>query len=241
VARKNERENQRRAVAEQLRKQQQRKERQRSMVILGVCIAIVIGLLAAALIPYVQNQRAEAKAEGTPVSDLGVSESAAKCDPVKTEDATGSGDHINAPTKIPYGQSPPAFGSHWPNYLQGSELRSFYTEQDRPEVERLVHSLEHGHTILWYDETVQPGTDAYEDIQAIARKFDPETDKFMAAPWSKDDGGSFPSGKHVVLAHWTGPEEQKGATQYCAAASGAVVESFMSDYPASSAPEPNAP
>ena len=104
-----------------------------------------------------------------------------------------------------------------------------------------MHSLEHGHTILWYDETVKPGTDAYKDIQAIAKKYDPETDKVMAAPWNESDGGSFPSGKHVALTHWTGPEDQKGATQYCEAPSGAVVASFVKDYPPSNAPEPGAP
>ena len=240
MAKKNKRDNQRRAVAEQLRKQQQRKERQRSMLILGVCIAIVVGLLAAALIPYIKNQRAEAKAEGTPVQDLGVSASAASCDPPETEDAQGSGEHIDTGTKIPYGQAPPAFGSHWPNFLQGSEIRNFYTESDRPEVERLVHSLEHGHTILWYDETVKPGTDAYKDVEAIAKKF-PVGDYFIAAPWNKSDGGSFPSGKHIALTHWTGPENQKGATQYCGAPSGSVVNSFMEKYPADNAPEPGAP
>ena len=56
----------------------------------------------------------------------------------------------------------------------------------------MVHSLEHGHTILWYDDTVKPGTDAYKDVQAIAKKFDAETDKFMAAPWKSSDGKSFP-------------------------------------------------
>lgn len=240
MAKKTERDN-RRAIAEQLRKQQQRKERQRSFLILGACVVVVIGLLAAAVIPYVQDQRAKAKAEGTPIADLGVSESAAGCDPVKTEDASGSGQHINAPTKIPYSQAPPAFGKHWPNYLQGSELRSFYTEQDRPEIERLVHSLEHGHTIIWYDETVKPGSKTYKDIQAIAGKFDAETDKVMAAPWNKSDGGSFPSGKHVATTHWTGPEDQKGVTQYCAKASGKVIGDFIDDYPAGNAPEPGAP
>jgi Protein of unknown function (DUF3105) len=241
VAKRNERENQRRAVAEQLRKQQQRKERRRSLVILGACIVVVVGLLAAALVPYIKDQREKSKAEGTPVAQLGVSKSAADCDPVKTVDASGSGQHINPPKKINYPAAPPAFGPHWPNYLQGSELRSFYAENDRPEIERLVHSLEHGHTILWYDETVKPGTQAYKDVQAIGAKFNPETDKFMAAPWNASDGGSFPSGKHVALTHWTGPNKQKGATQYCAAPSGAVVDAFMKEFPASSAPEPAAP
>ena len=37
-----------------------------------------------------------------------------------------------------------------------------------------MHSLEHGHTILWYDDTVKPGTEAYDDIQPIAEKFGPD-------------------------------------------------------------------
>ena len=109
------------------------------------------------------------------------------------------------------------------------------------EIERLVHSLEHGHTILWYDETVKPGTDAYKYVQQIADKFDPETDKFMAAPWNTSDGGSFPSGKHIAFTHWTGPDKQKGETQYCKAPSGGALGTFMKKSPASSAPEPAAP
>ena len=236
---KNERDS-RRARAEQLRQEQARKERRRSLLILGACVAVVLGLLGTAVFVYVNDLQEQKKAEGTPLPDLGVETSAADCDPVKKADANGSGDHIDPPTKIPYPDAPPAFGPHWGNFLQGSEIRSFYTVADRPEVERLVHSLEHGHTILWYDDTVKSGTEAYKDVQAIAGKFD-EGDKFIAAPWTKDDGGSFPSGKHVALTHWTGPENQEGITQYCAAPSGAVVEKFMKDYPASSAPEPNAP
>ena len=88
---------------------------------------------------------------------------------------------------------------------------------------------------------MKPGTDAYKLVQAIAKKFNPETDKFMAAPWNTSDGGAFPTGKHIALTHWTGPTGQKGVTQYCAAPSGAVVKTFMKDNPASSAPEPAAP
>jgi hypothetical protein len=239
VAKKIEREN-RRAIAEQLRKEQQRKERRRSLLILGVCVLVVVALLGSAVYVYAKDQAEQKQAEGTPLADLGVKESAAGCDPVKEQDASGSGQHINPPQKIPYEQAPPAFGPHWPNYLQGSEIRSFYTRSDRPEIERLVHSLEHGHTILWYDETVEPGTDAYKDVQAISKKFD-AAGYFMAAPWNKSDGGSFPSGKHIALTHWTGPEDQKGVTQYCEAPSGAVVKKFTDDYPPSNAPEAGSP
>jgi hypothetical protein len=232
--------NERRAIAEQMRKEQARKERTRGFLILGASVVVVIGLLAAALIPYLRDVREERRAAGTPLGELGVTESAAQCDPVTKVKATGNNDHIDPPQKIPYPAAPPASGPHWGNFLQGSEIRPFYSVDDRPELERLVHSLEHGHTILWYDETVKPGTEAYESVQAIAKKFD-ETDKFMAAPWTSDDGGSFAEGKHVALTHWTGSENQQGVTQYCSAPSGAVLEQFMEDYPAGDSPEPNAP
>ncbi|MCW2820062.1 MAG: hypothetical protein JWR42_2849 [Marmoricola sp.] len=233
--------NDRRAVAEQLRKSQASQEKRRSLLILGACVVVVLGLLAAAVIPYVKQRSADAKAQGSSLASIGVSASAAKCEPVKKEKATGNNQHLNPGTKIPYKDAPPSSGPHWGNFLQGSELRSLYTTKDRPEVERLVHSLEHGHTILWYDDTVKPGTDAYQTVKSIAAKFDAENDYFMAAPWEKTDGASFPSGTHVALTHWTGPQDQQGITQYCGAPSGAVLSTFMKAYPKGDAPEPGAP
>jgi hypothetical protein len=240
VAKKNERDN-RRAIAEQMRNEQKRKERTRSLLILGGCVAIVVGLLGSAIFVYVKDQREARKAAGTPLADLGVSTAAASCDPVKKEKATGNNNHVDPGTKIPYDAAPPSSGPHWGNFLQGSEIRSFYSVEDRPEIERLVHSLEHGHTILWFDDTVKAGTPSYKAVKAIAAKFEDGSDKFMSAPWTSSDGGSFPEGKHIALTHWTGPEDQQGITQYCEGVSGAVLEKFMDEYPASSAPEPNAP
>ncbi|MEO7421214.1 MAG: DUF3105 domain-containing protein, partial [Ornithinibacter sp.] len=234
MAKKTERDN-RRAIAEQMRKEQARKERRRSVLILGGSVVVVLGLLAAAVIPYVKNVREERKAAGTPLADFGVSASAAKCSPVTKKKATGNNNHLDVNQKIPYPDAPPASGPHWGNFLQGSELRPFYTTSDRPPVERLVHSLEHGHTILWYDDTVTQGSKSYQDLKTIADKLGTDA-YFMVAPWTASDGAQFPSGKHLALTHWTGPRNQEGVTQYCAAASGSAVESFTKDYPASNAP-----
>jgi hypothetical protein len=239
VAKKTERDN-RRAIAEQMRKQQARKERQRSLLILGGCVVVVLGLLGSAVFVYAKDQREQNKAAGTPLADLGVSKAAAKCEPVKKVDASGNGTHITIGKPIKYAQSPPSYGPHWANFLQGSEIRNFYTASDRPEIERMVHSLEHGHTILWYDaDTVKPGTDTYKLVKTISEKFDAE-DYFMAAPWSAKDGGAFPEGMHVALTHWTGPEKQEGVTQFCAAPSGSVVKKFTDTYKPDNAPEPGA-
>jgi hypothetical protein len=235
VAKKNARDNERRAIVEQLRKEQARKERTRSFAILGVCVVIVIGLLAAALIPYIKSQKEKDK----PLADVGAAQSAAACSPIQTKTATGNQDHVTPGTKVNYPDAPPSFGKHWGNFLTGSEIRSMYTTSDRPEVERLVHSLEHGYSILWYDATVKKGTTAYDDVVALSQKL-PVGKKFIAAPWTSSDGNSFPSGKHVALTHWTGPDDQKGVTEFCGKPSGAVVSTFMKRYPEGDAPEPGA-
>jgi hypothetical protein len=242
VAKKSAREIERRARVEQMRREQARKERTRSLAILGGCVVVVVGLLAAALVPYIKNQREESRLAGTPVSNLGVSTAAASCSSVTTKDANGSGQHLPIGQSIPYTDAPPSFGPHWANYLQGSEIRPFYTAADRPQVERLVHALEHGHTILWYDATLKASSAGFKQVQQIADRLGTSS-YFIAAPWtSKDEGGkSFPSGKHIALTHWTGPSNQKGETEYCAQPSGAVVSAFMKKYPKDDAPEPGLP
>ncbi|MGO4255844.1 DUF3105 domain-containing protein [Marmoricola sp. RAF53] len=240
MAKKNPKNTERRALVEQMRQEQARKERRRSMLILGGCIVVVLGLLAAALVPYLKDQHDKNVIAGKGVDQIGATKSAAGCDAIVTKSAQGSGQHKTTGVPLTYDDAPPAFGPHWPNYLQGSEIRSFYSPDDRPEKERLVHSLEHGHTIYWYDETITKGSQEYQDLEDIASKFS-GNDYFMTAPWTKADGGSFPEGKHVALTHWTGPDNQKGVWQYCAKPSGEVVKDFTTKYQPDNAPEPGAP
>ena len=236
MAKKNPKTNERRALVEQMRQDQDRKERRRSQLILGACIVVVLGLLAAALVPYLKDQREEIRVQGLELSKVGVPESEAGCADVSTKSAEGAGNHEPIGTDIQYPDAPPAFGPHWPNFLTDVERKNFFTVADAPEVERMVHSLEHGHTLFWYDDTVKEGTESYKDLQAIAMKF-ADDPFFNILPWTKADGQPFPDGKHVALTHWTGPENQKGVWQYCAKPSGEVVSSFVKEYPRTNAPE----
>lgn len=245
MAKKNAQNAERRAIAEQMLKDQKRAERRRSTLILGGCIVLVIGLLSAALIPYIKDQRAGKVLSETAVAKLGVAESAAACDPIVEKSANGSGQHEVAPTRISYPDAPPSFGKHWGNFLQGSEIRNFYSEGDRPEVERLVHSLEHGYNILWYDATVADDKEQVEVLEAIADKYDGK--KFIVAPWNTSDGAAFPEGKHVALTHWYADPEnisdqskQKGITRYCGETSGEVIADFTKKYTEAASPEPGA-
>ena len=241
----------RRAVVEQLRREQQRKERRQGLLVLGIALVLGIGIVAFASIKLVQaNQLANRD-----LSAIGQSSDAAACQPPITHKPQGTersgvnGNHVTIGQPIHYRYAPPAFGQHWPNYLTGTELRSFYSTADAPPLERLVHSLEHGYTILWYDDTIAKDSKALADVRAIAAKFDNPvslSQHFIAAPWTTTDGPAMPGGAHVALTHWSrggthgNPSGQIGVWQYCSGVSGSAVSQFRKDYPPPDAPESGA-
>lgn len=234
----------RRARVEEMRRAQQRKERRQGLLVLGAAVTVGALIIGVAVWQYLE---AESDASGG-LAAIGVPASEAGCQDVTTKPAQGNNDHRPEGERILYEESPPAAGPHWGQYLTGSQIRKFWTTDDRPPVERLVHSLEHGHTILWYDETIAQDDEALDEVEAIAQRFTGtgNADKFMAAPWTEADGQPFPDDTHVALTHWSmggtngNPEGQLGVWQYCSEVSGEVVEDFMSDYPAEDSPEPNA-
>ncbi len=236
----------RRAVVEQLRRQQQRAERRRTVVVLSACLVVALLIIGAAAIPLLRKNAQQAK----PLAELGVSASSAGCQKIVTRKATGNQDHKPEGTVIDYPDAPPAFGPHYPT--PAPLTRKFYTAKDRPRIESVVHNLEHGYTLLWYDDTVAKNKDQLAVVKAIAAKFKgtKQTDKFIALPWTAKDGKAFPSGTHIALTHWSAGgaaasaagevAQQKGIWQYCARPSGETVTTFTKDYPYSDSPEPSA-
>jgi hypothetical protein len=233
----------RRAVVEQLRRDQQRAERRRTIVVVAVCAVVALVIIGLAAVPLLKQHRAASGALG----DLGASASAAGCRAVVTRKATGNQEHRPEGTAISYPDAPPADGPHYPT--PAPITRKFYTAGDRPQVPYVVHNLEHGYTLLWYDDTVAEDSDQLAAVKGIAAKFSgsKQTDKFIALPWTSKDGKAFPSGTHVALTHWsaggtgvTAVAKQRGVWQYCAAPSGAAVRDFTTKYPSSDSPEPGA-
>lgn len=144
--------------------------------------------------------------------------------------------HVRPGTRVEYPISPPAFGPHWGNYLEGQEIRGFYTVEDRPPVERLVHSLEHGYTILWYaTDTDQLDTD---QLRALSSRHPVGDSRLIIAPWTPQDGDAFPAG-NVALTHWRA--DGTGVWSYCDQASAAAVAAFLEEFPIQDSPEPLAP
>ena len=115
-----------------------------------------------------------------------------------------------------------------------------------------MHNLEHGYTILWYDETIADDADKLNEIEGIANKLRHDSNnrryKFIAAPWTSDDekeSGKFPEGQHIAFTHWSagGRRDRHASRRRLAVllrAQRRGAEDFMKDYPYTDSPEPDA-
>lgn len=236
----------RQAVIDAIRSQQSKSENRRGKVIVGVCVLVAVLIVGAAALKPVKDWYDLRTYDSVSLGEIGAKASA--CQKVDTKKADGNQDHVEPGTPVNYPDAPPAFGSHWS--VWDSMDRKLYTTTDRPDLGELVHNLEHGFTILWYDETIADSPEKMDELRGIASKLQGTTnlrDKFKAVPWTSKDGKAFPKGQHVAFTHWSvggaggsDPSKQVGVWQYCSSVSGAGLETFMEDYPYMDSPEPNA-
>ena len=238
----------RRETVEQMRREAQRAERKRTLLVVAACGAVALLIVGLAGWTLYKNDQEAGRFAGLDLEAVGVPANAAGCSPVNVAPANGSGRHVPETKAVVYDQAPPSFGPHYgPTAPFG---RTFYSPDDRPLLGNLVHNLEHGYTILWYDDTLAEDSAAMATLEAIGAKAAGEqkytAGKFIVAPYTSDDAGSFPEGKHVALTHWSAtfedglPVNQEGVTQYCSKVSGEVVADFVQANPFTNSPEPNA-
>ena len=148
---------------------QKKAERRRLFVVIGACVAVVaiIGAAVAWAIIGEQNKKDEA------LANISGDVAAASCDPVTNDPASGSSDHVGPGTnqadvtKIQYATVPPSSGKHFAAPAVDSPPR-LHGRRRAPQIETLVHNLEHGYTILWYDRSVEKEQAA--SFQALATK-----------------------------------------------------------------------
>lgn len=234
----------RQAVIDSVRKEQQRAERGRGLALVGVSVLIGLLIIGAAAFKPIKDWYDLRAYAGKSLSDIGAA--ADVCQDPTTKPAEGNQDHVDVGTPLTYEDAPPAFGRHW-NMWDGMD-RKLYTESDRPELGELVHNLEHGYTIVWYDETVADDTAMMDDLRGMSTKLEGTDNlrhKFKAVPWTSEDGKAFPDGQHIAFTHWsmggvgaTDHSKAVGVWQYCSAPSGVALEQFMEDYPYMDSPEP---
>ncbi|MDQ4054732.1 MAG: DUF3105 domain-containing protein [Actinomycetota bacterium] len=220
----------------------------RRQVVVVVAFALIV--IAAAGLVWLEtcedNQPADtAVAQEATNDNPAVSEP--DCRSVLRVPAGEDGDHIDdEPITYP---APPSFGDHRSHWQV--RAASFYDVDSRPDVAVLVHNLEHGYNILWYDQTVADDEDALALVREIADGYagldgapDPATG-FIAAPWTAGDGDAFPAGMHYALTHWYADphdrtrsrSDEVGLTRYCADVNAETVQSWMDHYPLTNAPE----
>jgi hypothetical protein len=238
----------RREMVAQMRLEAQRAERRRTLLVVAVCAGVALLIVGLAGWTLYQDNQEKERVAGQGLAALGVPATQAGCSPVAEKTATGASQHEPEGTAIGYDQAPPAYGPHYAATAPFG--RTFYTSRDRPALGNLVHNLEHGYTILWYDDTLAEDSKLKITLEAIADKAAADekstAGKFIVAPYTGDDPGTFPAGKHVALTHWSATFEngqlvdQQGVTQYCAQPSGEVVADFIAANPYTSSPEPNA-
>jgi hypothetical protein len=236
-------------IAEMQQQQKAREKRVRTQIIAG-CGALLLVLVAVVAFAVVDAGK---KAPDVAITAIGVPASAASCDPVTTDKAGGNGSHVGPgtdtpnTTKVKYDTVPPSNGPHFisPAVSNG---RNFYTATDRPRIETLVHNLEHGYTVLWYDVTAGNAKKAeLQQLADVANKTDWASNKFIVSAWDPSYG-ALPAGKKFALSHWSAtlaPDKasvasQAGHRQLCGELSGEVVKAFIVKFPRTSAPEPNA-
>ncbi|WP_114422249.1 DUF3105 domain-containing protein [Nocardioides houyundeii] len=235
----------RRAVIDDLRNKQRSAERRKNGMIVGVAVTMGVLIIGAAAYKPITDAMDLREYKDKNLSAIGAK--ASVCQEVETKSATGEQDHVEPGTPIDYPDAPPAFGQHY--NVWDSIDRKFYTD-DRPDVGELVHNLEHGYTLMWYDETVAGDEEQMDALRGLASKFDNDSNlrnKFKAVPWTSEDGAAFPKGQHIALTHWsiggagnTDTSKHVGVWQYCSEPSGEALEKFMLDYPYMDSPEPNA-
>jgi hypothetical protein len=240
----------RREKVEQLRKQARAAERRRTMTVLAVCVVVALVIVGAAGYKIYQDHQEKSRLASANLTAIGQAAAAAGCGSIQEADASGQGQHTTDP--VDYAVVPPPFGAHNPTPDQSG--KHFYTADDRPPVEVLVHNEEHGWTIVWYDESIADNGSQMKLLQATAGKFDALGDAFTShliiAPWTKEDGDGkqIPGGKHIAFTHWSihqpnfdaskfKQDPSWGESQYCDSFSGDALSTFMKKFPYDDAPE----
>ena len=242
----------RQAKIDQIRSKQKGAERRRGMMIVGVCVVIAVLIVGAAAYRPIMQWWELRQFNDLDLAAIGVP--ASECQDVIEKAADGNQEHVQTGTPVQYEDAPPAFGAHWneSGVAPAPMERKLYSADDRPELESLVHNLEHGYTILWYDETIANDDEAMTELRAIADKLAGTSNlrtKYIAAPWTSEDanGKKFPDDQHIALSHWsaggsgtTDASKQLGVWQYCPTVSGEALSDFMIKYPYTDSPEPGA-
>lgn len=225
----------RRARLDEIKKTQKAAQRKRTLLTAGIGLGAGVLILGGAGAYIVADQ--SNKPSNKSFSEFGVAAADAGCTDVQTSATSGGNEHVT--TSVDYATSPPSSGPHNPQWIgyPGGPSQHFFSVDEAPAVENVVHNLEHGHNVVWYLPTLPE--DQVDTLRDLADKISDDTDtyKFLVVPWDTSKG-DFPEGKNIGMSHWGKTE---GSVQHCATVSGEAISSFVDAHPSSDSPEPNTP
>ncbi|HEX2039814.1 MAG TPA: DUF3105 domain-containing protein [Acidimicrobiales bacterium] len=187
------------------------------VAVVVLAVLVVVGMLAG-------DRDGGDGDEAAEVVALGVTPEEAGCGPVEHERPVPPGPpHRNGTLEWP--EVPPNSGVHHAQTLR--TLTRFYEREDDPPPERVVHNLEHGIVVVWYDDRLPD-----EELAVLRQVADAmPINRFVVVPWNRS---TFDGDRHVVLTAW-------GHTQRCERVSGRVIHEFTREYADKDAPEDGAP
>ena len=218
-------------VDDRRRKLDELKRKQHASEKRGTIVAIVVALLAggALITGAVMTSRNDPAAPKADLAEIGVAKADAACGDVVPEDEKKvRAQHVAGQVQYP---NPPSSGDHNGTPAPGN-IRFYARDTDRAP-EQIVHNLEHGYTVVWYDDDLPQ--EEVDMLQSVARSIADDNRKFIVFPWIR---GKFEGDKNIGIASWA-------RMQLCGKVSGEVIEAFSDEYgfkgDKNVAPEKNAP
>lgn len=216
-----------------------------SRLILVIAAAVVVlGLVIAGVVIATNSDDDGGDVTGSTGQTATSDDAAAdgSCDAVITRPTDGNQVHVSPGTELDYADAPPSFGKHYDTWLPYS--RAFYSA-DRPDVGFLVHNLEHGYTIVWYDETLAADRAAVDALQELAEDYRSDNTGVIVVPWFASDGAPFPTDRHLAVTRWTADEanpgdasKQRGNWLYCGSVDEDAIDDFVDTWSNNESAEP---
>ncbi len=228
---KAERKEQARLERDAIRQQMQRRKRSRTIGTVLVVLALVAVVVVLFALPSSDDPASDLPTPEVLLEQAAAQADAASCEDVRTIEPYGTDDqtHIGAPpfTELPdlstYPSTPPTSGPH-----DGTGTLPAGIYDSPPPMGRLLHSLEHGGTVIWYEPAapsaeIQRIKDFYaQDVGDVAAG----QDRVIIAPYdyeAQDGAGQLPAGTQMALVSWH-------RLQTCADPSLAVALDFTSRF-----------
>jgi hypothetical protein len=154
----------------------------------GVLVVAVVGIWFLFLSGSGGSEATPTGIEDEPLPESGDEEWISQ---VESFDSEGR-QHVDPGSDIDYARTPPLSGDHW----GGAVDAGFYAET--PEIPRLVHTLEHGAIVIYYDDSANMTPEAEASLRAWTANHDGPWTSIVVAPNPNEN----PRGDYVLTA-WT--------------------------------------